>query len=68
MADAKSEIGRLVIVTGTVPVPGDGYERVTEFVGGPGGWDIQPITGGYQVTRGKLRGVITGVPCVAWLA
>jgi len=66
----EREIARLCVVTGTVPIPGDMYERVNEFLAGHESqdWTIRRIAGGFSVERGKMYAEIVGVPCVAWFA
>ena len=55
-------ISRLVVVTGTVPLPGAGYERVNEFHAES--WRIEPVGAGYRVSRGEQVLDILAVPMV----
>ena len=55
-------ISRLVVVTGTVPLPGAGYERVNEFHAES--WRIEPVGAGYRVSRGEQVLDIFAVPMV----
>ena len=57
-------ISRLVVVSGTVPLPGAGYERVNEFHAEVWRIEYLPLSGGYRVERGEQALDIIGVPLV----
>lgn len=57
-------IAKIILQSGTVPLPGMAYERVTEFNSDM--WQIEylPMCGGYRVSRGEQVLDLVGIPLV----
>ena len=57
-------IAKIILQSGTVPLPGMAYERVTEFSADP--WTIEHcmLTGGFRVSRGEQVLDLVGIPLV----
>ena len=56
-------VSKLILQSGTVPLPGAGYERVNEFHAES--WRIDALyVGGYRVSRGEQILDLVGLPMV----